>query len=322
MNPLFFPGRRLIASIALVGTLCLAPTALWAQAPVPPQRSAPVDVERQRQAERDAEAALAAKKATAPAAEAPAAAPADGGAPSLFEVYWMWGGPLMIPISALSFLVVIFSIERLLGLRRARVIPPALVDGLGQLAARPGGFDPRAAYQLCQQFPSAAANVVRAVLLKVGRPHSEVEMAVTEASNREATKLYRNVRTINLAVSIAPLLGLLGTVQGMILCFYTAANLSAGDDKYKVLSEGIYKALVTTFGGLVVAIPASVFAHYFEGRIQVLFQEIDELLLGLLPQLERYEGKLRVGKSSDSPRTQPAAPPIPPATPETPVVSK
>ncbi|HVW39643.1 MAG TPA: MotA/TolQ/ExbB proton channel family protein, partial [Pirellulales bacterium] len=206
----------------------------------------------------------------------------------------MSGGVLMIPIAAMSFLVVLFAFERWLGLRRRKIIPPELVAALGQLAARPGGLDPKQAYKLCQQFPSTAANVFRAVLLKVGRPHSEVEFAVKEASEREAAKLYKNVRPIELAVTITPLLGLLGTVQGMIQAFFITANSPEHSNMGERLASGIYVALVTTFAGLTVAIPAAILAHYFEGRIQSLFRDVDELLLELLPQLERFEGKLRV----------------------------
>ena len=225
----------------------------------------------------------------------------------------------MIPITMMSILVVVCSIERALALRRHKVIPPGLVEGLSQLGSKPGGLDPRAAYQLCQQHPSAVANVLKAALLKVGRPHSEVELTVKEADEREAARLYRNVRTINLATTVTPLLGLLGTVQGMIECFYTTATLAVGTDKSQALAEGIYKALVTTFGGLVVAIPAAILAHYFEGRIQTLFREIDEMLLGLLPQLERYEGKLRMSRANPEPSAghDPRAKPQPTPTPST-----
>ena len=242
-----------------------------------------------RDAERKAEAALA-----APAAK-PEAPPAQQEMPQvkLLEL-WVQGGILMIPITFMSVVVVIFSCERFLALRRRKIIPPKLVKGLGQLAARPGGLDPKQAYRLCQEYPSAAANVFRAVLLKVGRPHAEVERAETDASEHEAAKLYKNVRPINLATTVTPLLGLLGTVQGMIQCFFVTANLPANANKTQSLANGIYIALVTTFGGLVVAIPAALLAHYFEGRIQTLFREIHELLSGLMPQLERYEGKLRV----------------------------
>src|SRR5688500_9385870 len=104
------------------------------------------------------------------------------------------GGIFMIPIFSLSLLAGSVAIERFLGLRRSRVLPDGLVTALGQLAGTQGSFDPRRAYKLCQEFPSSAANVIRAMLLKVGRPVSEIESAVAQASQREADKLYANVR--------------------------------------------------------------------------------------------------------------------------------
>ena len=251
----------------------------------------------------------AAEEALAAAGEAPPEKP-KAVAPELpglnFIDLWVSGGPLMVPITLMSFVVGVFAVERYLGLRRSRVIPKALVESLGQLASRPGGLDPRLAYKVCQQYPSATANVLRAVLLKVGRPHAEVEQAVKEASEREASRVYKNVRTINLATTVTPLLGLLGTVQGMIDCFYKTANLPPNFNKTEALANGIYVALVTTFGGLIVAIPAAVISHYFEGRIQTMFREIDELCQGLLPQLERFEGKMRVSRQSLTTDSEPA----------------
>lgn len=203
------------------------------------------------------------------------------------------GGPLMIPIAALSLVVVMVAIERMLAIRRSHVMPEGLVSALGQLSAGQERFDPRKAYRICQQYPSAAAGVIRAMLLKVGRPHSEVEHAVAEAADREATILYGNVRWLTLSAAIAPLLGLLGTVYGMILAFFITATAEAGQNKATMLASGIYTALVTTFAGLCVAIPAIVIAHWFEGRIQALFREVDDLAATLLPHVERYEGKLR-----------------------------
>jgi len=206
------------------------------------------------------------------------------------------GGKLMIPILIMSLLVVTFGVERFLGLRRHKVLPPELISGLGALAAQRGGLDPRQAYKLCQQYPSTAAVVIKTMLLKVGRPHTEVEHAVSEANEREAARLYSNVRWISLAAGVTPLLGLLGTVWGMIQAFHVTANLPKGVNKADYLAEGIYVALVTTFAGLAVAIPAAVLAHWYEGWIQKLFRELDETLLGLMPQLERFEGRLRVSK--------------------------
>jgi biopolymer transport protein ExbB len=254
------------------------------------------DTTRMEEAERRAEEALAAEDEPADddnAADESGLLPVE--APSV-NLLWLLGqgGWFMIPIGLMSLLVVVFGIERAIGLRRRKVIPPELIEGFGELAVRPGGLDPKAAYRFCQRHPSTAANVFRSVLLKVGRPHAELEHTVKEASEREAEKLYGNVRPLNLAAAISPLLGLLGTVWGMIQAFFATANMGPNVNKGQALADGIYVALVTTFAGLSVAIPAVLLAHFFEGRIQRLFREIDEMLLGVLPQLERFEGKLRV----------------------------
>jgi biopolymer transport protein ExbB len=215
----------------------------------------------------------------------------------------------MVPIFLMSLLVVTFVIERFIALSRERVIPDALVTELGQTGGGQGAFDPRQAYRTCQRFPSSASTVIRAMLLKVGRPHSEVEHAVAEASEREAERIYANVRWLNLAAAVTPLMGLLGTVWGMIRAFHDTTQLAPGQNKADYLAEGIYVALVTTLGGLSVAIPAAIFAHYFEGKITRLFHEIDELLFNLMPQVERYEGRVRFSQKmgegkSDAPSTE------------------
>lgn len=228
----------------------------------------------------------------APVAEAP-----DRGI-NIFSLY-LQGGIFMIPITGMSILTVTMIIERFLGLRRQKVLPNELITAFGQLGGSPGGFDPRKAYRICQQYPSAAGNVIRSMLLKVGRPLPEIEHTVAEASEREADRLYRNVRWLNLSAAVTPLLGLLGTVQGMIIAFHMTATIDASQNRTEALATGIYTALVTTFAGLVVAIPAAMFSHYFEGRIQGLFHEIDEMLFSLLPQLERYEGRVRFSRHAE-----------------------
>jgi biopolymer transport protein ExbB len=238
------------------------------------------------------------------------------------ETLWqlfLAGGLFMWPIVAMSLVVVTFGIERLIALRRKRVVPPQLVAELNTLEA--GKFDPRGAYRICQEHPSVAARVIQSLLEKIGRPLPEMERTVEVAKEREAERLYANVRPISLAVSVTPLLGLLGTVQGMILAFYTTANLEAGANRAAELAQGIYVALITTFAGLCVAIPAAIIAHYLEGRILKAFREIDTVIDGVLPQLERFEGKGRVTPAqlaaqpalappAVAGRPTPAAPPV------------
>ncbi len=225
------------------------------------------------------------------------------------ETLWqlfLSGGLLMWPIVAMSLIVVTFGIERLIALRRQRILPSKLTAGLASLEA--GRFDPRAAYRLCQENPSVAARVIQALLEKLGRPLPEMERSVEVAKEREASRLYSNIRPISLAVSVTPLLGLLGTVQGMIIAFYTTANLEAGANRAAELAQGIYVALITTFAGLCVAIPAAMIAHFLEGRIMKWFREIDTVVDGVVPQLERFEGKGRVTQAQLAAAPAPARP--------------
>jgi biopolymer transport protein ExbB len=193
----------------------------------------------------------------------------------------------------MSLMVVAFGIERLIALRRGRFVPAKFAKALAALTAE-GPFDPRKVYRLCQQYPSVVTDVIRTMLERIGRPLSEVEHAVDVAKDREASRLYANIRPISLAATVTPLLGLLGTVQGMILAFYTTANLQAGANRAAELAQGIYVALITTFAGLCVAIPAAMIAHYLEGRILAGFRRVDDVVEDLLPQVERYENRGRV----------------------------
>ncbi len=287
-------ARCVAFSLTLLWLTCLANVGAWAQDAGP----APGEAE--------AAAALAADDAADVDAGADAEANTEAlpPAPSINYLQLFVDTPLwlLLPIVAMSLIVGVFGFERALALRRSKVLPPELVQELGELANEPTGLEPRKAYKVCQTYPSPAASVIRAALLKVGRPHNEVEHSVTEASEREAERLYANVRPLTLAAAVTPLMGLLGTVWGMIEAFFMTASGNVASNKAEQLASGIYTALVTTFAGLAVAIPAAILAHWFEGRILVLFRDIDELLQSILPQLERYEGRLRVQRSSRSGR--------------------
>jgi biopolymer transport protein ExbB len=203
------------------------------------------------------------------------------------------GGFMMWPITIMSVIVVAFGIERFIALRRSRFVPRALRTELAAAAAaRP--FDPCLAYQACQRHGSVAATVTMAMLEKVGRPLPEIDRAIEVTKESEASRLYANIRPISLAVSVTPLLGLLGTVQGMIIAFYTTATLDAGANRAAELAQGIYVALITTFAGLCVAIPAAMLAHFLEGKILRGFRAVDAVVSIIVPALERYEHKGRL----------------------------
>jgi biopolymer transport protein ExbB len=203
------------------------------------------------------------------------------------------GGWFMIPLLLLSIMVVTIGVERFLALRRRKVFPQELVRQLSLLTQSEGGLDPRRAYEACQRYPSSASYIMRSLLVKVGRSQAEMESAVTESAQREATRLSQMSSWLTLAAAIAPLIGLLGTVWGITQAFYDTTQLVVGQNRAEALAQGIYTALVTTMTGLLIAIPAAVLSHHFENRIVQLMNQIEELCFNMLPQFERYEGKLR-----------------------------
>ncbi len=206
------------------------------------------------------------------------------------------GGPLMIPIFLFSVLVVTLGFERAIALRRGAILPPALVQALKGQCHPERGLDPREAYRFCVRFPSAAATAIRAMLLKADRPLVEMEQAGREAAEREADRLAGGNRWLALSAQVAPMLGLLGTVQGMILAFFKISTLPPGVSRAQELAASIYMALVTTFAGLCVAIPAAFLGHLYGGRLLRRFRDVDEVLSIVAVNLERWQRRLRTSK--------------------------
>ena len=220
------------------------------------------------------------------------------------------GGKLMWPIGLMSLLVVTLAVERLVSFRRSRMVPRRLVKRLNQLVNEgSGAIDAEAALAACKANPSAAANVVSAMLMRSGRPLGEIEQTANEAAQREADLHAGPIRWLNLAAAATPLMGLLGTVWGMIVAFHNSANLTAERSRSEQLSEGIYTALVTTLAGLAVAIPAAILAQYLENRLGKLFHKIETLAFSLAPSLEHYTGKYRMDAEAKLQRINNSAPP-------------
>jgi len=183
------------------------------------------------------------------------------------------GGPLMWPIAGSSVVLLVFVLERLVMLRRARVVPkPFLQKFLEQLKGNQLGRE--SALEMCTESNSPAARVFAAAVKKWGRPAVEVEQAVIDAGERVTYELRRYLRLFNGISSVGPLMGLLGTVLGMISSFNAISNVNAAG-KGELLAGGIGQALLTTAGGLFVAIPALMAYMFFQSRVEVLVMDID-----------------------------------------------
>lgn len=185
------------------------------------------------------------------------------------------GGVLMFPILFCSFVLLMFVFERSISLRRGRVIPrPFVKRFLHQL--REGELDEQSAMELCEQNNSPVARVFAGALRKWGRPAVEVEQAVLDSGERVVNSLRRYLRIFNGIATVSPLLGLLGTVLGMIQAFNAIATTQAMG-RPELLAGGISQALLTTAAGLSVAIPALIFYLFFVSRVDQLTIEIDAL---------------------------------------------
>lgn len=178
----------------------------------------------------------------------------------------------MYPIMLCSLIFVAFTIERLVALRRSAVAPKALADGV--LEAVRAGTSAKA-LELCSEGASSMARVLTSGLELAGSSRDDVVGAMEEAGERELWNLDRFAKPLNIIAGVAPLLGLLGTVWGMILAFDVVAQKGALGDP-KELAAGIATALLTTLAGLSVAIPSYVFYHYFRSRSDRLIIEIEE----------------------------------------------
>ncbi len=183
------------------------------------------------------------------------------------------GGVMVLPIVICSVILVIFIFERTVSLRRGRVIPGPFAKRF-ILQLQDGHLKPDEALELCEENHSPISEVFAAAVKKWNRPCVEVEQAVLDAGERVANGLRKYLRILNGISTVCPLLGLLGTVVGMIRAFNAIATSDAMG-RPEMLAGGISQALLTTAAGMTVAIPAIIFYLYFVSRVDRLIIEID-----------------------------------------------
>ena len=188
------------------------------------------------------------------------------------------GGPVMYPLYLCSIVVVAFAIERAVSLQRKRILPPQLMERLHSVAG-----DARSTASLQSVLNDVAApasplaRVVLAALRKAERPVPELEKAIEDAGAKEVTLMQRNNRIFSAVASVAPLLGLFGTVTGIIRAFMTVAANAESLGKTEVLAGGIYEALVTTAAGIAVAVPALILYFLCQDRVEKLVSDLNDV---------------------------------------------
>ena len=168
---------------------------------------------------------------------------------------------MMIPIGLASLIGLAVIIERLYILRQGRIVVPEIAEAVETLSA---GRDLAVAHAILERRPGPFANIVRAGLDHAGQDWTIIRDVLEEAGRQEATRLTRRLGVLETVAAVAPLLGLLGTVLGMIRVFATISV--AGLSNPETLSSGISEAMITTAAGLIIGIPALVAHNWLSGR--------------------------------------------------------
>lgn len=177
---------------------------------------------------------------------------------------------ILLVLLLLSTTAVALAIEHLTTIRQKVFMPPGLAEDVrAQLAAR----ELTAADQTCGARPSFLAFVLRAGLAEADGGWPAVEKAMEDAIAQQAARLFRKIEYLSVIGNIAPMIGLLGTVIGMVFAFQQVAD-TQGAARAGQLAEGIYTALITTVGGLLVAIPSLAIFAVFRNRVDELVAEV------------------------------------------------
>ncbi len=200
------------------------------------------------------------------------------------------GGPLMYLIILCSVLSLAVIIERIYHLYRAKIDTEKFMDGITDTLKRNKVME---TITMCERTPGPIAHILKAGILRHNRSRGEIKEAIEDAALYEVPRLEKNLGVLATIAHITPLLGLLGTVIGMVEAFRviqekssSVTSISPGD-----LAGGIWQALLTTVGGLVVAIPTFVAYNYLVSRVDGFVLDMEKSATNLVNMLtQKSEG--------------------------------
>jgi biopolymer transport protein ExbB len=197
------------------------------------------------------------------------------------------GGLFMWPLLACSIVSVTIMILRGLALRRKKIMPPIIEHEIERLAP---GESPERLWRIVHHDPSSLARITRVALQHLRGPRSETVEAVQTRARHEMVRLERGLIILEVIVGIAPLLGLIGAVSGLVHVF-SHLGLSSGASDTRQIALGIAEALNATVFGLSIAVPTLIGFTYFSRKVEVMSIEMETLVVELI-------NKLYFGRSS------------------------
>jgi biopolymer transport protein ExbB len=205
---------------------------------------------------------------------------------SFFTIWILGGGGVgfifLLPIEVASIATIAFIIEHFVTIQRDKLVPPEIVVELETLLDEEQYEE---AINLCEATKNYITTVVGAAIARVGEGYEAMVSSAEAATDEQNLKLQHKISWLPLLGNVGPLMGLFGTVTGMVMAFTQIAS-STGTPSPQDLAKGIFTALVTTVWGLLVAIPATFFSYIFKVRVQRLSFELSGVAMEIV---ERFK---------------------------------
>ena len=195
------------------------------------------------------------------------------------------GGPIGGVIIFLAGIAIALTVEHLITIRRGVIMPAELLADVEECFEKE---EYEQAIAVCEEQPTFFTNVIAAGLSRINAGYKQMEEAMSEAGEEAATGLQQKVSYLALIANIAPMLGLLGTVQGMISAFSSYEEAGGSPDPSK-LAGSIQLALVTTLLGLIVAIPVMCVYHFFKNKVEKIVLEVGAISGELMARFRPVE---------------------------------
>jgi biopolymer transport protein ExbB len=208
--------------------------------------------------------------------------------PSLWDI--LYGDSIVnlliwIGLFGTSFITLWLAIDGFLIVKKDKILPDAVVTGVRDALSQ---GDLGTAIATCEANPGALSNILHAAFDNINDGYEVVQQAVSSSTDMESEKLMQRVNYLNICGQIAPMLGLMGTVTGMVAAFAGLAS-ATGAAKAKLLAQSISTALWTTCVGLIIAVPALLFFTYFKNLATRILLETEATVLDLIKVLRNAE---------------------------------
>ncbi len=207
--------------------------------------------------------------------------PVVGGSLSVIELA-IKGGFMMIPIAVLWVLAIYLFIERVLTINKANQDPDTFMARVKELVLR---GDINGAKLLCSQNTTPVAKMIEKGISRIGSPLKTIEASIENVGKIEIFKLEKNLPTLATIAGSAPMMGFLGTVIGMVEAFISISQ-EEGSVSPKLLSSGIYTAMITTVAGLIVGIIAYLAYNFLVSRVQKVIHKMEYTSIDFIDLLQ------------------------------------